>query len=97
MALGCTEAAGPARPDSRRATGSVEDAERGRLAVAGEIETALADVGLPSLALGRPTATLSGGQRTPAVAGGACLVEQPDMLLLDELDQQSRSPTDAQP
>ncbi len=81
-ALGC--AAQLARLDRLEAgTGSLEDAEVADWLLPAKIETALADVGLPSLALDRPTATLSGGQRT-RLSLAALLIEQPDMLLLDE-------------
>jgi len=77
-ALGCAEPL--ARLDRLEAgTGSLEDAEVADWLLPAKIETALADVGLPSLALDRPTATLSG-----RLSLAALLIEQPDMLLLDE-------------
>jgi len=92
-ALGCAEQL--ARLDRlETGTGSLEDAEQADWLLAAKIETALADVGLPSLALDRPTATLSGGQRT-RLSLAALLIEQPDMLLLDEptnnLDRDGRA------
>lgn len=45
--------------------------------------TALADVGLPGLALERATASLSGGEQT-RLRLAALLLEEPDLLVLDE-------------
>lgn len=47
------------------------------------IGTALADVGLPGLALERATASLSGGEQT-RLRLAALLLEEPDLLVLDE-------------
>lgn len=92
-ALGCAEAL--ARLDRLDAgTGSLEDATEADWLLPTRIDTVLADVGLPALALDRPTATLSGGQRT-RLSLAALLLEQPDMLLLDEptnnLDRDGRA------
>ena len=47
------------------------------------LDTALAQVGLPGLALDRPAASLSGGQVTRVSLAGL-LAQQPDLLILDE-------------
>jgi ATP-binding cassette subfamily F protein 3 len=49
----------------------------------GEVRVHLRSLGLNEIAVGRPTSELSGGQRK-LVALGACLVQRPDALLLDE-------------
>ncbi len=92
-ALGCTGQL--ARLDRLEAgAGSLDDAEQADWLLPGRIETALADVGLPPLALDRLTATLSGGQRT-RLSLAALLIAEPDMLLLDEptnnLDRDGRA------
>jgi ATPase subunit of ABC transporter with duplicated ATPase domains len=82
QALGVAEAlAGLQRLE--RGEGSLEDANDGDWTLESRIETALTDVGLPSLSLHRPIASLSGGERT-RVALARLLVEAPDLLLLDE-------------
>ena len=67
-------------------------------ALESRIEAALAEVGLPGLALERQMATLSGGERT-RVAIAHLLIEAPDLLLLDEptnnLDADGRAAIDA--
>jgi ATPase subunit of ABC transporter with duplicated ATPase domains len=63
--------------------GSIADATEADWSLHGRIESALSEVGLPSLELDRPISTLSGGQQT-RLALAALLVQQPDMILLDE-------------
>ncbi|MBX7249802.1 MAG: ATP-binding cassette domain-containing protein [Caulobacteraceae bacterium] len=63
--------------------GSLEDAAEADWTLEGRIAEALAEVGLPGLALDRRIATLSGGERT-RVAIARLLIEAPDLLLLDE-------------
>jgi len=75
-------------------TGSVVDAAEADWLLPSRIETAIADVGLPPLALDRPISSLSGGQLT-RLSLAALLLQQPDMLLLDEptnnLDRDGRA------
>jgi ATPase subunit of ABC transporter with duplicated ATPase domains len=66
-----------------RGEGSLDDASHADWTLESRIETALADIGLASLSLHRPIASLSGGERT-RVALARLLVEAPDLLLLDE-------------
>jgi ATPase subunit of ABC transporter with duplicated ATPase domains len=66
-----------------RGEGSLDDASHADWTLESRIETALADIGLASLPLDRPIASLSGGERT-RVALARLLIEAPDLLLLDE-------------
>ncbi len=77
-----------------RGEGSPEDFDLARWDLEGDIETALALVGLGGIDLDRPADTLSGGQTTRA-ALARLLIARPDMILLDEptnnLDQAARA------
>lgn len=91
--LGCADAL--ARLDRlENGDGSVDDAGEADWLLPSRIDAALAEVGLPPLALDRSLATLSGGQRT-RLSLAALLLEAPDMLLLDEptnnLDRDGRA------
>jgi ATP-binding cassette subfamily F protein 3 len=57
--------------------------QAGSLTVDGDAVRLLRSLGLPDADVERPTRTLSGGERK-LVALAACLVRQPDLLLLDE-------------
>ena len=63
--------------------GTAEDLEAADWSLEPRLEMALAEVGLPGLARGRPAASLSGGQVTRVALAGL-LTREPDLLLLDE-------------
>ncbi len=66
-----------------RGDGSLDDATEADWTLEARLHTALIETGLPHLALDRPIASLSGGERT-RVALARLLIEAPDLLLLDE-------------
>ena len=66
-----------------RGDGSLDDAAEADWTLEARLRTALIETGLPDLALDRPIASLSGGERT-RVALARLLIEAPDLLLLDE-------------
>jgi len=74
--------------------GTIEDLELAHWDLVAEIESALVEVGLAGLDLGRPAASLSGGEATRA-ALARLLIQKPDMVLLDEptnnLDRDARA------
>ncbi len=63
--------------------GSLDDAAQADWTLETRLQAALMETGLPDLALDRPIASLSGGERT-RVALTRLLIEAPDLLLLDE-------------
>ena len=75
-------------------TGTADDLAEADWDLEARLAQALADVGLPELDLGRPAATLSGGQVTRARLAGLVAAE-PDVLILDEptnnLDAEARA------
>jgi ATPase subunit of ABC transporter with duplicated ATPase domains len=74
--------------------GSEDDLAEADWGLEARLEAALADVGLPGLALDRPAAALSGGQVTRASLAGL-MAQEPDLLVLDEptnnLDAEARA------
>jgi ATPase subunit of ABC transporter with duplicated ATPase domains len=66
-----------------RGEGSLDDAAEADWTLEARLRTALIETGLHDLALTRPIASLSGGERT-RVALARLLIEAPDLLLLDE-------------
>ena len=63
--------------------GSENDLAEADWTLEARLDAALAEVGLPSLDLARPAASLSGGQATRASLAGL-LAAEPDLLILDE-------------
>ncbi len=63
--------------------GSLADAAEADWTLEARLEAALAEVGLAGVEVGRPLATLSGGERTRA-ALAALIIAEPDLILLDE-------------
>ncbi|MFL6838894.1 MAG: ATP-binding cassette domain-containing protein, partial [Bradyrhizobium sp.] len=66
-----------------RGEGSLDDATAADWMLEARLRTALLETGLPALPLGRPVASLSGGERT-RLALARLLIDAPDVLLLDE-------------
>src|SRR4051812_35155449 len=66
-----------------RGEGSLDDATAADWMLEARLRTALLEPGLPALPLGRPVASLSGGERT-RLALARLLIDAPDVLLLDE-------------
>jgi ATPase subunit of ABC transporter with duplicated ATPase domains len=81
-ALGVTEAMAVLRR-ALAGTGSAEDLDAAEWDLEARIEAALADVGLPQMALDRPIGSLSGGERA-RIGIARLMIEAPDLLLLDE-------------
>ncbi len=63
--------------------GSVDDIDAADWDLDSRIDAALAEVGLPGMALDRMMGTLSGGERT-RIGIARLMIEAPDLLLLDE-------------
>lgn len=63
--------------------GSAEDLDEADWDLQPRLDLALAELGLPGLALDRPAASLSGGQVTRTALAGL-IAQSPDLLILDE-------------